>query len=143
MSSENKANGNRHIRYRWIYSESYGEWLDIWLPVSWDPEQVRQFMRSVEQTDGDRQGCRWSGFEYEEVPHGATPVNAGDPVVRSTFPIAITKIGVYLYLRHTTYSLCWGLRFRWLPKRDPGITDVDWVWLWLGFAIEKFAIQED
>ena len=55
----------KKYRYRWLYSEGYGEWQRINLPISFTEDQIQQEMKYIEESEGSNHGCRWSGFEYE------------------------------------------------------------------------------
>lgn len=55
------------IRYRWIYSEGFGEWFFANYNISISEELLQEEMNYIEMSEGPRHGHRWSGFEYELV----------------------------------------------------------------------------
>lgn len=56
----------KQYRYRWVYSEGYGDWYTVNLPAEWDEDRVREHMEYIAQSEGPQHACRWSGFQFEE-----------------------------------------------------------------------------
>ena len=54
-------------KYRWIYSEGYGNWYYINLPSDWTEDIVQEEMEYIENSLGPRYGCRWSNFQFERL----------------------------------------------------------------------------
>ena len=57
-----------NYRYRFIFSEGYGKWEEIYV----DPRSennIKDFFDEIENWEGPRVACRWSGFEWEKIPN--------------------------------------------------------------------------
>jgi hypothetical protein len=58
-----------NYRYRFSYSEGYGQWEEIYVDPSWFRTEagLRDYFDEIERSEGPRLAPRWSGFYYEPI----------------------------------------------------------------------------